>query len=110
MPIVLLLIGGVLLLAAMRGDPQQVGVLVQRDFTGAQGFATFAAAFVLIGAVGFVPELRALSRTFLVLMVVALILSFQRRGGNLFTRLETQWNEITAAPRTAPATPNAQRN
>jgi len=105
MPVLLLLfVGGALLLASVRGDPQQVGALVSRDFTGAKGFATFAAAFAVIGAIGFVPELKGVSRLFLVLMLVALIIGYQRSGGNLFKSLGEQWAAITATPPQTPVT------
>lgn len=97
MPLVLLIVGGVLLLASVRGDPQAIGALVQRDFTGERGFASFAAAFLVVGAVGFVPGMRPLSQVFLALMVVSLILAFTKRGGKLFERLGAQWTEITSA-------------
>lgn len=98
MPFVLLLIGGVLMLASVRGDPNKIGTLFARDLSGAQGFATFAAAFMLVGFAGYIGAFRDVSRMFLALMVVALVLAYQRRGGNLFGKLKTQWAEITAPP------------
>lgn len=98
MPFALLFIGGVLMLASVRGDPQKIGELFARDLTGKQGFATFAAAFVIVGALGFWQPAQNVSRLFLALMVVALIFAAQRRGGNLINRLSSQWAEITTPP------------
>lgn len=109
MPVlILVVVACALMLFSVRGDPEAFGALVARDFTGNKGFATFAGAFVVIGAIGFVPQLKPVSRIFLVLMVVALVLAFYRGGGNLVHNLSQQWGVITSRPTPTPVTSNTQ--
>lgn len=77
MPLVLLFIGIVLLVAAIRGKDQVdklVGIL-KDDFASSNSFLVWGIAFFIIGAVGYYQPLRPLSRSFMLLVVIVLFLS-----------------------------------
>lgn len=78
MPLFFLLIGILLIFAAINNKLGQLGSLVAEDFaptTGAAGFQVWIVAIFIIGALGYVKELKPLSNAFLVLILVVLILS-----------------------------------
>ena len=85
MPIALIIFGVFLLVAAVRWDDggSDVWTLLQSDLQGKsvttgkqQGnFFAWAAAIVLIGAVGYIDELKPVANTMLALVIVVLLLS-----------------------------------
>ena len=85
MPYALLLIGGVLLVSAIRNTYGDLWTLVQNDFTRQNGYLTWVAAIAVVGALGYVPKLKPLSIAFMTLLLVVLVLS--RQG--LFSQLQS---------------------
>jgi hypothetical protein len=83
MPFALALIGIFLVVAAARGvgNIRALGQLLVKDFTGQNNFLVWIFAIGLIGVVGYIPALEKLSRAFLVLLFVVLLLA--TRGGFL---------------------------
>lgn len=78
MAFVLLIIGAVMVDSAVRNTEGQLWTLVKGDFEGTgqqHGFIVWFAAILVIGAVGYVPSLRSLSRVFLALVIVVLLIS-----------------------------------
>lgn len=94
MPFALLLIGIVLVVAAVRnttgilwnGNPGTSFKGIKGDFTGDNNFTYWLASILLIGAIGYVKPLQPLSRVFLVLLVVVLVVSH----GGLFDKFNQQ--------------------
>lgn len=86
MPFALLLIGIVLVVAAVRDKSDVLYTLVRQDFTGPNNFTYWLASILLIGAIGYVKPLQPLSRMFLVLLVVVLVVSH----GGLFDKFNKQ--------------------
>ncbi len=87
----LVILGGILVTTAARGEPQKLWDLVAGDFAKGEkddGFGAWFAAFLLIGSVGYIPALRNVSRAFLVLVFIVLIVV--NRG--LFQSLQQQMN------------------
>jgi hypothetical protein len=86
MPIALLVIGIVFLAAAMRGTQKDLFAVLKDDFTGSNNFLVWGLAIFLIGAVGYYRPLRAVSNSFMLLVILVLFLS--NRG--FLTKLSEQ--------------------
>jgi hypothetical protein len=96
MPVLFGIFGLVLIVAGVRnrvttGDPSLMS-LVKDDFTGSNPFWKWMLAIVFIGAIGYIPNLRPISRGFLVLVIVVFALSNQ----GLFTQLSEVFKPSTA--------------
>lgn len=95
MPILFGLFGLILIVAGARGrvnsgSPSLVS-LVKDDFTGTNPFWKWMLAILLIGAVGYIPNLRPISRGFMALVIVLFLLSNQ----GLFTQLTNTFKSGT---------------
>ena len=85
MPYALLFIGAVLLVAGLRNTYKQLWTLVEGDFTSQGGFLAWVAAIAVVGGLGYIPRLRALSIAFMTLLLIVLVLS----NGGVFAKLQT---------------------
>jgi len=74
-PFVLLIVGVLIIVVAIRNTQNQLGALVVNDFTGPGNFFYWIAAIFIIGALGYVDELKAPSRAMLALILIALLIS-----------------------------------
>lgn len=92
MPFALVIIGLTLLVASVRntqsvgpnGGPGLFG-LVQGDFTGPNNFVYWFLAMIIIGAIGYVPKLKAFSNAMLALVIVVL---FLKKGTGFFAQFQ----------------------
>ena len=87
MPFLFLVAGVVMVVAGARGTNQQLVQLLKGDFTGRNNFIYWTVAILIIGAVGYIPDLKPVSRAFLVLVVVVLFLKAgnpNSPGGGVF--------------------------
>lgn len=75
MPLALLFIGIIFLVAAIRGTHSDLFDILKDDFASADNFFVWGLAFFIIGAIGYYGPLRPISRSFMVLLVVVLLLS-----------------------------------
>lgn len=92
MPFALLIVGIVLVISAVRNTQDDLFTLVKGDFQGdgtSRGFLVWMLAIAIIGVIGYIEELRPLSRAFLTLIIVVLFL----KNGGVFQELEQQLNE-----------------
>jgi hypothetical protein len=78
MSFALLIIGAVLLTAAVRNTQDDLFHLVKGDFSGPSNFWYWLGVFIVLGAVGYIRPLKPISDTFLVLLIVVIFLS---KGG-----------------------------
>jgi len=88
MPILFGLFGVILVVAGVsgrisNGSPSLVSLL-KEDFTGNDPFWKWMLAILLIGSLGYVPNLRPISRGFMALVIVVFLLSNQ----GIFTQLQ----------------------
>jgi hypothetical protein len=78
-PFVLVLVGLVLIVTAIRGTQGSLWNLIYGDITGQaggnKGFVVWLAAIAAIGAVGYYPPLRTPSRLLLGLVVLGIFIS-----------------------------------
>lgn len=86
MPFALLIVGIVMIVSAVRNTTDQLTTAFKNDFTGKDNFLYWLVSILIIGAIGYVPTLRHLSRVFLVLVIVVLFLS----NGGFFTKFNQQ--------------------
>lgn len=79
MPIVFGVIGIVLIVAGIRdtvtGSNPNIVTLIKGDLTGEPNYIEWMIAIFILGALGYIPSLRTLSRLFMTLVVIGLILS-----------------------------------
>lgn len=75
MPFILLGVGILLVVLAVKGTQRQFFKLLVGDFTGSGNFIYWVVAILVIGAVGYIPKLKALSNSFLVLVMLVIFLS-----------------------------------
>lgn len=78
MSLALLVIGIVFVVAAVRGTTSGENglfTLLRGDFTGSNNFLYWLLALGLVGAIGYIPKLKSFSTAFLVLVIVAILLS-----------------------------------
>ena len=84
MPFALITIGLLLIVSGARGTYPQLKALLISDFTGQGNFMVWMLAIGATGMVGYIPRLETLSRVFLSLVFVSMLLS--QRG--FFTRFQ----------------------
>lgn len=94
MPILFLVIGLILLVPAIRGPDQSAKMLalLKGDLWGDKSFFPWLISLYIIGALGYIEPLKPISRAFMVLVLLVLILTNSPKGGkgvfaNLFSAL-----------------------
>ncbi len=95
MPILFGLFGIILIVAGVRdrvtnGNPSLMS-LVKDDFTGNNPFWKWMLAILLIGALGYIPAMRPISRGFMALVIVVFVLSNE----GIFTKLQETFKSNT---------------
>lgn len=110
MPFALIIIGTVLLVSSVRNTQGDLYTLVKGDFTGDNNYLYWMVSILVIGAVGYIPTLKPLSRMFLGLVILVLFLShggiFEQLNAQLFgTRLD---NSVAAGSTFATGLENFQ--
>jgi hypothetical protein len=75
MPILFIAVGVVLVSSGVFGDPVALWGLVKGDFSGPNNFIFWLVAIVLLGALGHIQGFERLSKLFMVLVVLALLLT-----------------------------------
>lgn len=87
--------GILLLVSGVRGTQDKLFSLVKNDFIGPGNFFYWTLVVLMLGAIGYIRPLRPLSRGFLVLIVVVLLLTRGNPngiGGGFFAQLMRQLN------------------
>jgi hypothetical protein len=107
MPILLIGSGLALVLVGLNGDPGKLYALLANDFTGKNSFVYWMLAILVLGGLGYVPGLDKISKAFLVLVILVLLLD----NGGFFKHFQDFVKSTTqtapAAPNTAPKAPAA---
>lgn len=95
MAFVFLIIGAVILTSGVRGTQDDLFKLVQGDFdpslqqAGQSSFIPWILAILIIGALGYVKQLRSLSHGFMALVIIAMILKAYKVNPNLFQQFNS---------------------
>ena len=99
-----------MVVSAARNTNQQLITLLKSDFTGQGNFIYWLISILLIGAVGYIPDLKPVSRAFLVLVVIVLVL----KNGGVFTQflqaIGTTQTAKAMQSNTGSATPSATQS
>lgn len=106
MPFVLLIVGGIVLIASVRNTQDCLFTLVKGDFTGQGNFIYWVISLLLIGALGYIPKLKPLSVAFLGLVILVLFLTRGNPkgiGGGFFSQFTQQVKATTATASTTAA-------
>jgi hypothetical protein len=78
MPVFLLIVAAVFIAVGINDKSTEFNGLLKSAFAPQDGGASFISwlfAFVIIGAIGYIPKLKPISNAFLVLLIVILFLS-----------------------------------
>lgn len=94
MPFVFIGSGLVLVLVGLQGDPAALYSLIVNDFKGPNSFVYWAAAILILGALGYVPGLEKLSKLFLALVLLTLLLD----NGGFFQKFTEFLGTTTQQP------------
>lgn len=73
MPLLFIGTGIIFILTGLKGDASKLWGLVQGDFTGHNNFVYWLLSISLLGALGYIPHFEKLSRLFVVLVLVGLL-------------------------------------
>jgi UDP-N-acetylmuramyl pentapeptide phosphotransferase/UDP-N-acetylglucosamine-1-phosphate transferase len=96
MPFVFIIAGIVLLVSGVRGQSSNLLTLVKGDLTGSNNFIYWIVSILVIGSIGYIDDLKSLSRAFLVLVIVVLVLNEDKNGvGGFFTSFQSAITSIT---------------
>lgn len=103
MPFLFIVSGVVMIVSAVRGTQDDLVALLKADFTGKGNFIYWLISILLIGAIGYIPSLRPVSRAFLVLVVIVLFL----KNGGVFTQFTNAIAQTQTSTNTTPNSPGA---
>ncbi len=93
MGLFVLVLGILLIATGVNGTISKAGDLLKGEFTGPGNFFTWMAAIIMVGMIGYVPKLRALSIAFLILVFVGILLT---SGSGVFDRLSAALKDFNA--------------
>lgn len=79
MPLILIAVGGVLVFVGVRGDPGSLYDLVGGDIRA--GYFQWMLAIIILGALGYVKGLENLSKLFIALVIIGLLLDTNKTTG-----------------------------
>lgn len=98
MPFAFLIVGAVFVVSGVRDTSSQLLTLLKGDLQGNNSYLYWIVAILLIGSVGYIPDFKGLSRTFLALVLVVLILkegSTTNTGGGFFQEFTSALKTIS---------------
>lgn len=75
MPFVLIIIGSAMVIASARGTQGQLATQLAKDFSGSSGFLTWITALLMLGLLGYVPQLKRFSDGLIFLVLLSFLLS-----------------------------------
>lgn len=93
MPLLFIGTGLVFILTGLNGSPSALYAAVKADFTGQGNYVYWMLSILTLGALGYIPDLKNLSRLFIVLVLIVLLLD----NGGFFAQLQAFINSNSAA-------------
>ena len=90
MPLFLIIVGVVFLVAAVRGNQNDLIDLLKDDFSGQNNFILWVLAIIVIVALGNIKAIKPVSDAFLALVILVIIVANYKRGGDLFSSFLAQ--------------------
>lgn len=98
MPFAFILLGALFTISGVRGKSNDLFTLFKGEFTGENNFLYWLVSILLIGSLGYIPAMRPLSRAFLVLVLVVLVLKEgnpNSSGGGFFSQFTDSLKQIS---------------
>lgn len=74
MPLLFIGSGLILILTGVKGDPGKLWELIAGDFAGQNNYIYWMLSILALGSLGYIAQLKSLSRLFVVLVVIVLLL------------------------------------
>ncbi len=81
MPLVFIGLGIVFILTGLKGDAGSLWDLVRGDFSGPNNYVYWMISILALGSLGYVESLQKLSRLFIVLVIIVLLLNRNKATG-----------------------------
>jgi hypothetical protein len=109
MPIALAIAALLLIIVSVQGTEKEFGALLGSEFQGPNNFMFWLAALIMIGTIGYIPALKKLSDSLLLLVMIVIFLA----NGGFWSKLTAALNTTTApTPSTlvTPQSPSAPNN
>jgi hypothetical protein len=103
MPFILITVGILMMVVAIRNSQSALGAQIVKDFTGQSNFFYWIVAIFILGAIGYIDELKGPSRAMLALVIVALILSNRGFFNSFVSQLKTGSAQAPPGPTPAQA-------
>lgn len=91
MPFVLLAVGILFLVVAVKGTQGDFYALLKSEIVGTNSFIPWIAAIIVLGLAGYIKPIRPITHAFLVLVILVMVLA---NGGKVFG----QFNQAVANP------------
>lgn len=101
----LLIIGLLMVITGARGTYAQFGAQVASEFTGQNNFTYWILAIGSIGALGYIPEIRTISRYLMALVIIVLFLDHKGFFAQFQSALSTGPKQPNAIPLAASGSP-----
>ena len=89
MPLVFIAIGTILIFTGIKGDANALYQLIVNDFKGQngnKGYVYWMLAIVILGGLGYIKSIEPLSRAFMILVVIVLLI----HNKGFFAQLQKQ--------------------
>jgi hypothetical protein len=98
MPFAFIIVGLVMVTSGALGTSGQLTKLLKGDLTGQSSFVYWIVSILLIGALGYVDDFKALSRSFLALIIIVLLISEDNKGsGGFFAEFQQALQSVTTS-------------
>jgi hypothetical protein len=89
MPFAFIIAGILLLVTGARQKSQTLISLLASDFSGQNNLVYWVLSILILGGLGYIHDLRTVSRAFLILVIVVLILNEDKNGNGFFTEFQS---------------------
>ncbi len=100
MPFAILIVGLLLIIAGARDKTGELGGLIAGDFSGSGNFLIWGSAVAGVGSLGYVSEFRNVSRVFLGLIILSMLISDKGFFTQFYSAISTA-QAPSAAPESA---------
>lgn len=96
MPFAFLIVGVIAVAAGVNHQSKQLLTLVKGDLQGKDGYIYWFISILLIGSLGYIPQLKGFSRAFLVLVLLVLVLKEGNpQSGGFFAKFTSALAQIS---------------
>jgi hypothetical protein len=110
MPFFFVFVGVLLIITGVKDTYVALGNQIAKDFTGTQNFFVWVLALGAVGSLGYIERLRPFTNAFMVLILLAMVLTNANKGDILTLVSDGLNNPVTPdRPATTEASPTQSR-